>query len=207
MDFHSAITFAFAFFLFAASPGPDNMTVIARTLSHGPSNGIAYGLGTVTGILIYLTLAFMGLSILASEMGGLMTLIRYAGAAYLIWMGIRLWTAKPVVPELKPLESRGSLLPVYLTGFALNLGNPKMPLFYLALLPNFVPSSFNSSVFIDIIAIILIVEIAVIGGHVWLAGRVRTVLKTPTSVRIINRATGGFLGASGMAILATTHRN
>lgn len=207
MDFHSAITFALAFFLFAASPGPDNMTVIARTLSHGPSNGVAYGLGTVTGILIYLTLAFMGLSILASEMGGLMTLIRYAGAAYLIWMGIRLWTAKPVVPELKPLESRRSLLPVYLTGFALNLGNPKMPLFYLALLPNFVPSSFNISVFIDIIAIILIVETVVIAGHVWLAGRARNLLKTPKAVRVVNRATGGFLGASGVAIVATAYKN
>lgn len=207
MDLHSAVTFTLAFFLFAASPGPDNMTVIARTLSHGPSSGIAYGLGTVTGILIYLTLAFMGLSVLASEMGDLMTLLRLAGAAYLIWMGVSLWTAKPVLPDIQPLQARRSLFPVYLTGFALNLGNPKMPLFYLALLPNFVPSSFESHVFVNIIAIILIVETVVIGGHVWLAGRARNVLKTPRAVRIVNKATGGFLGASGVAILATVHKN
>jgi threonine/homoserine/homoserine lactone efflux protein len=207
MDLHSAIAFTMAFFLFAASPGPDNMTIMARTLSHGPSSGIAYGLGTVTGILIYLTLAFMGLSVLASEMGSVMTVLRFAGAAYLLWMGIRLWTAKPVLPEIQPVHARRSIIPVYFTGFALNLGNPKMPLFYLALLPNFVPSSFNSTVFIDLVAIILVVEIVVIGGHVWLAGRARNVLKTPKAVTIANRLTGGFLGASGVAILATAHKN
>lgn len=207
MDLHSAMTFTVAFFLFAASPGPDNMTIIARTLSHGPSSGIAYALGMVTGILIYLTLAFMGLSVIANEMGNVMTLLRLAGAAYLIWMGIRLWTAKPTIPVLQPLNTRRAIIPVYFTGFALNLGNPKMPLFYLALLPNFVPSSFNSSAFIDIVAIILVVEITVICGHIWLAGRARNVLKTPKAVRIVNKLTGGFLGSSGVAILVTAHKN
>ncbi|MCF1435116.1 LysE family translocator [Agrobacterium vitis] len=207
MDLHSMLTFALAFLVFAASPGPDNVTIMARTLSHGPASGLAYGLGTVTGILIYLTLAFFGLSVLAQDMGWLMELLRYGGAVYLIWMGVRLWMAKPVLPQMVPMERRGALFPVYLTGFALNLGNPKMPLFYLALLPNFVPASFNASALIDIIAIILVVETVVIGGHVFLAGRARRLLKTPRSVALINRTTGGFLGAAGVAILASGRGN
>lgn len=141
MDLPTLLAFAAAFFVFAASPGPDNMTVVARTLSHGAASGIAYGMGTVAGILVFLTLAAFGLSIVAAEMGIVMTVLRYAGAAYLIWMGIRLWTAEPTVPELQPVPARRGLLKIFLTGVALNLGNPKMPLFYVALLPNVVGAS------------------------------------------------------------------
>ncbi|MGH6644426.1 MAG: LysE family translocator, partial [Bradyrhizobium sp.] len=125
MDLVTLLAFAAAFFVFAASPGPDNMTIVARTLSNGPASGIAYGTGTVVGILIFLSLAAFGLSVLASEMGMVMTVLRYAGAAYLVWMGIKLWTAEPVVPQLQPLAERRSLAKIFATGVALNLGNPK----------------------------------------------------------------------------------
>jgi threonine/homoserine/homoserine lactone efflux protein len=70
-----------------------------------------------------------------------MTALRYAGAAWLIWMGVRLWTAEPVVPEAARLKGGRGLAGVFATGVALNLGNPKMPLFYVALLPNVVGPS------------------------------------------------------------------
>lgn len=129
MELATLIAFAAAFFVFAASPGPDNMTIVARTITHGAASGLAYGAGTVAGILIFLTLAAFGLSILAAEMGTVMAVLRYGGAAYLIWMGFKLWTAEPVVPDLQPMNGRHSLLSIFATGTALNLGNPKMPLF------------------------------------------------------------------------------
>lgn len=203
MDGQTLLGFAAAFFVFAASPGPDNMTIVARTVSHGALSGVAYGLGTVAGILVYLGLAFVGLSLMASEMGMLMTVLRYAGAAYLLWMGIRLWMAEPVVPTLQPMRERQGLLPVFLTGIALNLGNPKMPLFYLALLPNFVSDTVGLETFLALVAVILLVEVVVIGGHVWLATRARRLLRTPAIVRRANRVTGSFLAAAGLAIVAT----
>jgi threonine/homoserine/homoserine lactone efflux protein len=69
------------------------MTIMARTIAHGAASGLAYGAGTVLGILTFLTLAALGLSIIATEMSVVMTILRYAGAAYLIWMGIRLWVS------------------------------------------------------------------------------------------------------------------
>ncbi|MBC7150047.1 MAG: LysE family translocator [Rhizobium sp.] len=205
MEPQALLAFALAFFVFAASPGPDNMTIMARTVSHGPSSGIAYGVGTVIGILIYLALAAFGLSLIASEMGLAMTVLRYAGAAWLIYMGIRLWTAKPVVAELGEPERRRDLLTVCLTAIALNLGNPKMPLFYLALLPNFVGADFSAGGYLWLAAVIVAVEMVVVGGHVWIAGRARRLLRTPRIVRAVNRGSGTVLACAGIAVIAT-HR-
>lgn len=202
MDFSTLIAFALAFFVFAASPGPDNMTIVARTLAQGAASGIAYGAGTVAGILIFLTLAAFGLSVLAAEMGSVMTILRYAGAAYLIWMGVKLWTAPPVVPELRSVNDRRGLATVFATGVALNLGNPKMPLFYVALLPNVVGASLTLDQVGALAAIIVAVEIAVIGGHVMLAIRARSLLRSPHAVRRANRAAGGVMIGAGVAAVA-----
>lgn len=202
MDFSTLLAFAAAFFVFAASPGPDNMTIVARTISHGAASGIAYGAGTVVGILIFLTLAAFGLSIIAAEMGVVMTVLRYAGAAYLIWMGIKLWTAEPVVPELQPVSERRGLFAIFATGVALNLGNPKMPLFYVALLPNIVGASLTPAHVAVLAAVILAVEAVVIGGHVILAGRARKLLRTPAVVRRVNRTAGGVMVGAGVAVVA-----
>ncbi|MCL6708373.1 LysE family translocator [Pseudomonas sp. R2.Fl] len=201
MDSHLLLAFAAAFFVFAASPGPDNMTIVARTVSHGPLSGIAYGLGTVAGILVYLALAAFGLTLLASEMGWLMTLLRYGGALYLVWMGIRLWTRPATIPAEGTRAERGDVFRVFLTGVALNLGNPKMPLFYVALLPNFVGTSFGPSDFTALALVILAVETVVIGGHVLLAYRARRLLKTPSVVALTNRVAGTLLAGAGIATL------
>ncbi len=202
MDFATLLAFAAAFFVFAASPGPDNMTIVARTISHGAASGLAYGTGTVVGILTFLMLAAFGLSILAAEMGAVMTVLRYAGAAYLIWMGIKLWTAEPVVPELRPVGERRGLLAIFATGVALNLGNPKMPLFYVALLPNVVGASLKLDQVGILAAVILAVEIVVIGGHVILASRARRLLRSRRVARRVNRAAGGVMVGAGVAVIA-----
>lgn len=202
MDAPTLLAFAAAFLVFAASPGPDNMTIVARSMAHGAASGIAYGIGMVGGILVFLTLAALGLSLVAAEMGTAMTVLRYAGAAYLVWMGVQLWRAEPVVPALQPVPRRGPMADL-VTGFALNLGNPKMPLFYLALLPNVVGASLGWTEVAELGAVILAVEVLVIGGHVALAGHARRLLRTPQAVRRMNRAAGGVMIGAGVAVAAT----
>ena len=180
---------------------------MARTVSHGAASGIAYGVGTMIGILIYLSLAAFGLSLIASEMGTAMTVLRYGGAVYLIYMGIRLWTAKPVIAETASPERRRDLVTVGLTAIALNLGNPKMPLFYLALLPNFVGADFSASDYLALAAVIVGVELLVVSGHVWIAGRARRLLRTPRVVRAVNRGAGTVLACAGIAAIATHRGN
>ncbi|MBG0511153.1 LysE family translocator [Agrobacterium sp. MOPV5] len=203
MDISTLLAFAAAFSVFAASPGPDNMTIVARTISHGAASGIAYGAGTVVGILLFLTLSAFGLSVIAAEMGIVMTILRYAGAAYLIWMGIKLWTVAPVVPDLQPASQRRGLPAIFATGVALNLGNPKMPLFYIALLPNVVGASLTLGHVAVLATVILAVEVVVIGGHVILAGRARKLLRTPSVVRRVNRTAGGVMVGAGVVVVAS----
>lgn len=201
MDVAALAAFAAAFLFFAASPGPDNLTIVARTIAQGASSGIAYGAGTCTGILLFLALAVFGLSVIASEIGFVMTVLRYGGALYLIWTGIKLWTAEPIVPALVPQPS-GSVLGAYVTGVVLNLGNPKMPLFYIALLPNVVGTQLTAGDGFMLALVILAVEVIVVGGHVLLASRARRALRNPLVVRRANRAAGTVMIGAGAAVVA-----
>jgi threonine/homoserine/homoserine lactone efflux protein len=203
MDIATIAAFAAAFLVFAASPGPDNITIVARTVSHGAASGIAYGAGTVTGILFFLFLACFGLSLVAAEMGNVMTLLRYGGAAYLIWMGIRLWFAEPVVVDVMRERGKGGLLASFATGVVLNLGNPKMPLFYIALLPNVVGADLSLSQAGILAAVIVALEALVIGGHVFLATRARTALRRPKILRRVNRGCGVVMVGAGVAVVAS----
>lgn len=202
MDLLTLLSFAGAFLVFAASPGPDNMTIVARTLSQGPAAGVAYGAGTVTGILVFLVLAALGLSVLSTELGGAMTVLRLAGAAWLVWIGVRLWTAPPALPAARPVASRRGLIGIFVTGVALNLGNPKMPLFYLALLPQVVGPSLGAAQIGMLAAVIVAVEVVVVGGHVLLALRAQGLLRTPGAVRRANRIAGGTLIGAGVLVAA-----
>jgi len=202
MGIETLLTFAAIFLAFAASPGPDNMAVIARTISAGAPSGIAYGAGTVTGILVFLALSAFGLSYLAAKFGFFMMILRYGGAAYLAWMGWQMWTAPPALPAPLPSGDRRSLISVYATSVALNLGNPKMPIFYLALLPSFIGTDLTFRRLLALAATILLVEILVIGGHVILALRVRRLLRNPGAVRTANRIAGGSMIGAGAAVLA-----
>lgn len=200
MDFLTLAAFAGAFFVFAASPGPDNMTIMARTMSHGAASGVAYGAGMVAGIIVLLMLAALGLSVIASEMGVLMTVLRFGGALYLIVMGIKLWIAEPVVPQMQPASTRKGLFKVFVTGLALNLGNPKMPLFYLALLPNVVGPDLTMQQVGVLALVILLIEAVVIAGHVALSTRVRGLLRSRANVQRVNRVAGTTMIGAGVAV-------
>lgn len=204
MSISTLLAFALTFLVFAASPGPDNFTIFTRTLSGGLKAGIAYGLGTVTGILVFLTLGLAGLSYAAEALAPYMVYIRMAGAAYLIWMGISLWFSTPSeAPVQESVRmSRSSLLKTYVTGVALNIGNPKMPLFYLAILPNVAVEAIAWTGYMELVAVILAVEVLVIGLYAGLALKARALAASATVMRSMNRAAGAVMAATGVAILS-----
>ncbi|WP_018263569.1 LysE family translocator [Methylobacterium sp. WSM2598] len=199
MDVSTLAAFAVAFTAFAASPGPDNIAIVARTVSHGARSGLAYGAGMVAGILTVLLLSALGLSALAARMESAMTVLRYAGAASLVLAGIRLWSAPAAAPGAGPAPGRRGVASAFAAGLALNLGNPKMPLFSLALLPNVVGTSLTLRETGLLAAIIVAVEIGVVGAYILSARRARALLREPRALRRANRAAGGLMIGAGLA--------
>jgi threonine/homoserine/homoserine lactone efflux protein len=127
-----------------------------------------------------------------------------AGAAYLIWMGISLWFSAPAETQAadRTRLSRGSLLKTYATGVALNIGNPKMPLFYLAILPNVAAAGVSFTGYLELVAVILAVEMVVIGLYAGLALKARTLAARATAMKSMNRAAGAVMAVTGVAILS-----
>ncbi len=198
MDLQTILTFSLAFFVFAASPGPDNLTILSKTVSSGPAHGFAYGIGVVCSIFLFVIFAAVGFNAIAQYMNENLRFIQYVGAIYLIYTGIMMWRAKP---SIQPRVMRGGLIRLFLTGFLLNISNPKMPIFYLALLPGVLgirPLTVFDTV--ELLLVIAIVEVVVVGGHVLLGYKAKTVLSDPKKIRNLNRGAGGLMVGAGLLV-------
>ncbi len=116
------------------APGQDVFFASACGIQGGPKAGILAGLGGGLGVLMHLTMATVGLGAIVATHPGILTAIKYVGAAYLLWLAWKSWTAGPVDPSAK-----GSVRPwnIIRRGFLSNAMNPKPVLFLLAFLPQF----------------------------------------------------------------------
>jgi threonine/homoserine/homoserine lactone efflux protein len=133
--------FAVAAMLLLLTPGPAVLYIVARSVEQGRIAGLASVFGITTGTLVHVLASTLGLSALLSSSALAFAVVKYAGAAYLIYMGVRRIlkrTDTPASPLKLPKRSLGRL---YRDGFVVNLLNPKTALFFLAFLPQFVDSS------------------------------------------------------------------
>src|SRR4051794_2742385 len=135
MDVAGLLVFASALFVAAASPGPGVAAVVARVLGRGTRGAVAFTAGVALGDVAWLTIAILGLSAIAQAFQGVFLLIRYAGAAYLLYLAWRLWTAPVAVHGIEAERTREHPIKLFLGGLAVTMGNPKVMVFYLALLP------------------------------------------------------------------------
>jgi len=136
----------FSLFLIASlmlnlTPGNDMLYVISRTLSHGVKGGILSSIGVCLGCVVHIVFAAAGLSALIMKFSMAYDIIRYAGAAYLIYLGIASFASRKsfsVGQTIKPITNHRSLI---LQGIITDILNPKVALFFLAFLPQFVNSN------------------------------------------------------------------
>ena len=120
------------------SPGPDMIYTAARSLSQGAKAGIFSALGIFSGCLFHITAAVFGLSKIIEESVLLFSIIKYAGAAYLIYLGIRsLLNKKRIKTEIMNLPAMTNRK-IYLQGMLTNILNPKVAIFFLSFLPQFI---------------------------------------------------------------------
>ena len=121
------------------TPGADTIYILTKSATGGRSRGIVSALGICTGILVHTVLAALGLSAVLSRSAAAFNLMKLLGAAYLVVMGIRTALSKePLFPTEADGQKREGLWTVYRQGVLTNVLNPKVALFFLALLPQFV---------------------------------------------------------------------
>ncbi|SAK80139.1 LysE type translocator protein [Caballeronia pedi] len=133
----SFIAFLIAAIVLAVTPGPGMAYVVARTVAGGRSEGMASCLGTALGGLVHVVAAALGLSLLIARSAMLFGVVKYIGAAYLIYLGIRLLLRKHEAPGVAPVASHGARR-AFREGILVEALNIKTALFFLAFLPQFV---------------------------------------------------------------------
>jgi threonine/homoserine/homoserine lactone efflux protein len=119
------------------TPGPAVLYIVARSVEQGRAAGLVSVLGIHLGTIVHITAAAIGLSALLVSSALAFAVVKYLGAAYLIWIGIRTLTAKEVDPDAPRIPAE-KLRRVFRDGFVVNLFNPKTAIFFLAFLPQFV---------------------------------------------------------------------
>ncbi len=202
MSIWSLLGFAAAMFVLAVTPGPGVFATVARALASGTRHAAVVVLGIVVGDLLFLLLAIFGLALLAEILGGFFTVVKYAGAAYLIWLGIRLWRMQPEEHSVKGVEEL-SWWSNFATGLVITLGNPKVIFFYLGFLPTFVDMAQLQARDVALIAIVVSVVLGgVLLGYAYAADRARRIFSSVRAERVMNRSAGSVMVATG-TLLAT----
>lgn len=139
IDRHELLLFIPAMLAITFMPGPDMLFVLAQSAHGGARKGILGVLGIVSGGCVHITAAALGLSALIFQSAFLFSLLKAAGAAYLIFLGLRTLFARDQAPAPDtPASPIGDDWTAYRNGFFTNILNPKVALFVLAFLPQFV---------------------------------------------------------------------
>jgi len=198
------ISLAGAMLLLAIIPGPGVFATVARALASGFKHASVVIAGIVLGDLVFLFLAIYGLSAMATILGDLFALVRYAGGAYLIWLGYKLWAVKPRPESIEGVEEL-SWKSNFATGLAITLGNPKVILFYLGFLPTFVDLNALSGFDVTIIALVVSMVLAsVMLGYAYAAVRARQLFNSEKAEKNMNRAAAGVMITTGSILIAKT---
>lgn len=198
--------YAVALAVLVITPGPVVVAVIARTLSSGWRSAMPLSAGVAVCDVIWPLLAIFGLAAVVQIYGEIMQVVRYAGAAILIWMGWRLLVGskEALATNPDPALMRRTAWQGFAAGFLVNIGNPKAVLFFVGILPNL----FDIAVLtmLDVLVIVcLSALVPFLGNVIWAlaAGRARVFLTTPRMVRRVNQASGGTLIGVGGVIAAS----
>ncbi|MGK7953405.1 MAG: LysE family translocator [Xenococcaceae cyanobacterium] len=128
-------------------PGSDTLYIIARSIAQGKKAGIVSVLGISTGVLLHTTAAAFGLSAILATSAMAFTIIKWIGAIYLIYLGIQMFISDNYSEDIDVTTENKSLWKIYYQGFLTNILNPKVALFFLAFLPQFVAPDSSNRVF------------------------------------------------------------
>ncbi len=203
MTFELYIAFVTTAVIIIVVPGPTNMVVVSNSMKFGFRKSLWTVLGAACSHSSFFCVTTLGLAAILLTSAHVLEVLKWFGAVYLVWMGVRLWMAKEAEDEIGDGRYMATARSLFTQGFLVNTTNPKALAFYAAFFPPFVNPSLPAlpqllMMGATFVAIFLIVAIL----HGLAADRVRAMFQTRRSQRVWNRMAGSFLIGAGL-LLAT----
>ena len=199
---HLLLAFAVASFALLIIPGPTIILVISQALAHGGRIALASVLGVGLGDLAAASLSLIGVGTVLAASATAFTVIKWVGAAYLIWIGIKMWRSPvtPVLVEEDPVDKKARSWSVFRDAFVVTLFNPKGIVFFIAFVPQFIS---NQHPFVSQAAV-YVVTFVVLGmlnaaAYAMLASYAREWIKRPSILLGATRTGAAFLISAGVA--------
>ncbi|MBQ0710049.1 MULTISPECIES: LysE family translocator [unclassified Ochrobactrum] len=202
MDLVSLMAFAGILVVAAGTPGPNVGALVARVINRGHKGVFPFMFGLWLGDAIWLSLAVWGLAALANTFHTAFLILKYVGVAYLIYLSWKMWIA-PVdeAADENAIPRQGEAGKLFLSALAITLGNPKIMVFYLAILPTVIDITYVSLVgWAELLLVMFAVLAAVDTAWVVLAAQARRFLRSPRMMRIANRTSAGMMAGAAVAI-------
>jgi len=201
MDLTAIGVFSAALLIAAASPGPGIIALVARVIGAGTQGAGAFAAGMIAGDLVWLGVAVLGLAAVAHVFGEIFLVIKFGGAAYLLYLAWKMWTAPaqpaPLAADVRP-DSR---LRLFFGGLSVALGNPKVIAFYLALVPNLIDvARVGLLQFAELALLCIAILTVVLGGYTVAAARARALFRSARALRMFNRTGGALMGCAAVAV-------
>jgi threonine/homoserine/homoserine lactone efflux protein len=211
LGIHELWLFIASGLLLNITPGPDTAYIVGRSLQLGWRGGVVAVLGIEAGCLLHVLAAAIGLSALLAASSAAFTLVKWAGAAYLCFLGVRMLLARTATPVAAAATGTGviSLRQVFVQGALTNALNPKVALFFLAFLPQFVAAdSPHKAAAFALLGLIFIFNgtLWCLGVAVFTAGVASRVRKSGRAFAWINRGLGGLFVYLGIRIATVQTR-
>ena len=202
MELSSLLAFLGAAIILTIMPGPDNLFVLAQSITQDKKAGIATSLGLCTGLLVHIGAAVLGISAIVYQSTVMFSIVKFAGAAYLLYLAWQSFRAKndAFTLEHQNIHTLGLL---YRKGILMNILNPKVSLFFLALLPQFVnPLLGHVALQMLILGMVFLVQALILFSLVSVfAGKVREIIiGKPTIAKRLNIIQGVLFTFIGIKI-------
>jgi threonine/homoserine/homoserine lactone efflux protein len=189
--------------LLNVTPGQDTLYIVGRTVSQGRRAGVLSVLGISSGSLVHTIAAAYGLAAILATSANVYVVIKFAGAAYLAYLGILMMLSGPVAGEAAPAFGADSGWSIFRAGLLTNVLNPKVALFFLAFLPQFVAPTAESR----LLTFLFLGAVFIFNGTlwcfflVWAASAIKERLRgTPSTGLLLKRAAGAMFVGLGVRL-------
>lgn len=200
MSLTSLLLFAGTLFLVAGSPGPSVAALVARVLSRGVRDVLPFLLAMWIGEAIWLSCAVFGLAVIAQTFHLVFTALKWLGVAYLLYLAWKMWRA-PAGTDKESLPEERAPLKLFAAGMGITLGNPKIMIFYMALLPTIIDlKATGFAGWLELTATMVAVLVTVDLSWAIAASQARRFLRSPRVMRIANRVSAATMAGAAVAI-------